>query len=51
MPRRSARSITQPERYLGLTETQVVIPDDGIEVQLSYKQAMNDRIKTNGSKQ
>ncbi|TYK11909.1 gag/pol protein [Cucumis melo var. makuwa] len=27
---------------LGLTETQVVIPDDGVEDPLSYKQAMND---------
>ncbi|TYJ96919.1 gag/pol protein [Cucumis melo var. makuwa] len=42
MPRRSGRVISQPNRYLGLTETHVVIPDDGVEDQLSYKQAMND---------
>ncbi|KAA0058362.1 gag/pol protein [Cucumis melo var. makuwa] len=42
MPRRSRRVISQPNRYLGLTETQVVIPDDGVEDPLSYKQAMND---------
>ena len=42
MPRRSGRVITQPDRYLGLIETQVIIPDDGVEDPLSYKQAMND---------
>ncbi|KAA0058368.1 gag/pol protein [Cucumis melo var. makuwa] len=42
MPRRSGRVVSQPNRYLGLTETQVVIPDDGVEDPLSYKQAMND---------
>ncbi|TYK20422.1 gag/pol protein [Cucumis melo var. makuwa] len=42
MPRRSGRIVSQPNRYLGLTETQVVIPDDGVEDPLSYKQAMND---------
>ncbi|KAA0066544.1 gag/pol protein [Cucumis melo var. makuwa] len=43
MPRRSGRVIvSQPNHYLGLTETQVVIPDDGVEDPLSYKQAMND---------
>ena len=31
MPRRSGRVITQPDRYLGLAETQVIIPDDGID--------------------
>ena len=29
-------------RYLDLTETQVVIPDDGVEDPLSNKRAMND---------
>ncbi|KAA0042864.1 gag/pol protein [Cucumis melo var. makuwa] len=42
MPRRSGRIVSQPNRYLGLTETQVVIPDDCVEDPLSYKQAMND---------
>ncbi|TYJ96908.1 gag/pol protein [Cucumis melo var. makuwa] len=42
MPRRSGRIVSQLNRYLGLTETQVVIPDDGVEDPLSYKQAMND---------
>ncbi|TYK27941.1 gag/pol protein [Cucumis melo var. makuwa] len=42
MPRRSGRIVSQPNRYLGLTETQIVIPDDGVEDPLSYKQAMND---------
>ncbi|KAL4035917.1 hypothetical protein IC575_004627 [Cucumis melo] len=42
MSRRSGRVVSQPNRYLGLTETQVVIPDDGVEDPLSYKQAMND---------
>ena len=42
MPRRSGGIISQPNRYLGLTETQVVIPDYGVEELLSYKQAMND---------
>ncbi|TYJ99758.1 gag/pol protein [Cucumis melo var. makuwa] len=40
--RRSRRIVSQPNRYLGLTKTQVVIPDDGVEDPLSYKQAMND---------
>ncbi|TYK02509.1 gag/pol protein [Cucumis melo var. makuwa] len=39
--RRSGRMVSQPNYYLGLTETQVVIPDDGVEDPLSYKQAMN----------
>ncbi|KAL0541547.1 hypothetical protein IC582_021599 [Cucumis melo] len=42
MPRRSGRIVSQPNRYLGLTETQVFIPDDGVEDPLSYKQAKND---------
>ncbi|KAA0045342.1 gag/pol protein [Cucumis melo var. makuwa] len=42
MPRRSGWVVSQPNRYLDLTETQVVIPDDGVEDPLSYKQAMND---------
>ncbi|KAL0534679.1 hypothetical protein IC582_028970 [Cucumis melo] len=42
MPRCSGRIVSQPNRYLGLTETQVVIPDDGVEDPLFYKQAMND---------
>ncbi|KAA0049915.1 gag/pol protein [Cucumis melo var. makuwa] len=42
MPRCSGRVVSQPNRYLGLTETQVVIPDDGVEDPLSYKHAMND---------
>ncbi|TYK15861.1 gag/pol protein [Cucumis melo var. makuwa] len=36
MPRRSGRVVSQPNRYLSLTETQVVIPDDGVEDPLSY---------------
>ncbi|TYK07892.1 gag/pol protein [Cucumis melo var. makuwa] len=42
MPRRTGRIVSQPNRYLSLIETQVVIPDDGVEDPLSYKQAMND---------
>ncbi|KAA0043002.1 gag/pol protein [Cucumis melo var. makuwa] len=42
MPRRSGRVVLKPNHYLDLTETQVVIPDDGVEDPLSYKQAMND---------
>ncbi|KAA0035827.1 gag/pol protein [Cucumis melo var. makuwa] len=41
-PRRSGRVVRQPDRYLGLSEAQIIIPDDGIEDPLSYKQAMND---------
>ena len=37
MPRRSGRVVIQPNRYLGLTETQVVIPDDGVEDPLSHR--------------
>ncbi|KAA0032337.1 gag/pol protein [Cucumis melo var. makuwa] len=42
MPRCSGRVVSQPNRYLGLTETYVVIPVDGVEDSLSNKQAMND---------
>ena len=42
VPRRSERVILQPNHYLSLTETQVIIPDDGVKDSLSYKQAMND---------
>ncbi|KAA0046797.1 gag/pol protein [Cucumis melo var. makuwa] len=42
MSRHSGRVVSQPNHYLGLTETQVVIPDDGVEEALFYKQAMND---------
>ena len=42
MPQRSGRVITQPDRYLGLAETQVIIPNDGVEDPLTYKQVMND---------
>ncbi|KAA0065590.1 gag/pol protein [Cucumis melo var. makuwa] len=42
MPQRSGRIVSIPNHYLGLTETQVVILDDGVEDPLSYKQAMND---------
>ncbi|KAA0049830.1 gag/pol protein [Cucumis melo var. makuwa] len=38
MPRRNGRVVSQPNHYLGLTKTQVVIPDDGVEDPLSYKQ-------------
>ncbi|KAA0051641.1 gag/pol protein [Cucumis melo var. makuwa] len=41
-PRYSGSILHQPDRYLGLSETQVVIPDDGIDDLLTYKQAMND---------
>ncbi|TYJ95578.1 gag/pol protein [Cucumis melo var. makuwa] len=41
-PRRSGRVVRQPDRYLGLSEAQIVIPDNGIEDPLTYKQAMND---------
>ncbi|KAA0048552.1 gag/pol protein [Cucumis melo var. makuwa] len=42
MPRRSRRIVSQPNRYLDLTETQVFIPDNDVKDPLSYKQAMND---------
>ena len=42
MPWRSEKIVSQPNRYLDLIETQVAIPDDGVEDLLSYKQAMND---------
>ncbi|TYK26932.1 gag/pol protein [Cucumis melo var. makuwa] len=38
----NGRVVSQPNHYLGLTETQVVIPGDGVEEALFYKQAMND---------
>ncbi|KAL0533127.1 hypothetical protein IC582_030342 [Cucumis melo] len=41
-PRCSGRILRQPDRYLGLSEAQIVIPDDGIEDPLTYKQVMND---------
>ncbi|KAA0032888.1 gag/pol protein [Cucumis melo var. makuwa] len=41
-PRHSGKVVHQPDRYLGLSETQVVIPDDGIDDPLTYKKAMND---------
>ncbi|KAA0060523.1 gag/pol protein [Cucumis melo var. makuwa] len=36
------RVVRQPNRYLGSSEAQIVIPDDGIEDPLTYKQALND---------
>ena len=45
MPWCSERVVPQPNRYLSLTETQVVVPDDGVEDPLSYKQAINDANK------
>ena len=42
MPRRSGRVVIQPERYLGLAETPTIIPDDGVEDPLTFRQAMND---------
>ncbi|KAA0062199.1 gag/pol protein [Cucumis melo var. makuwa] len=42
MPRRSGRIVRQPDRYLGLSEAQTIIPDDGIEDPFTFKQAMND---------
>ena len=41
-PRRSGRVVYQSDRYLGSTEPQVVILDDGVEDPLTYKLAMND---------
>ncbi|KAA0035987.1 gag/pol protein [Cucumis melo var. makuwa] len=41
-PRRSGRVVRQPDRYLGLSEAQIVIPDNGIKDPLTYKQTMND---------
>ncbi|TYK29847.1 gag/pol protein [Cucumis melo var. makuwa] len=41
-PRRSGRIVHQHNRFLDLIETQVVIPDDGVDDPLTYKQAMND---------
>ncbi|TYJ95934.1 putative gag-pol polyprotein [Cucumis melo var. makuwa] len=42
MPQRSGKIVSQPNPYLDLTKIEVVIPDDGVEDSLSYKQAMND---------
>ncbi|KAA0062603.1 gag/pol protein [Cucumis melo var. makuwa] len=39
-PRRSGRVVHQHDRYLGLSETQVVIPDNGIEDPLTSKRVM-----------
>ncbi|KAA0067110.1 gag/pol protein [Cucumis melo var. makuwa] len=36
-PRRSGRIVRQPDRYLDLSEAQIVIPDNGIEDPLTYK--------------
>ena len=36
-PRRSGRVVRQPNRYLGLSEVQIIIPDEGIEDPLTYK--------------
>ncbi|KAA0062190.1 gag/pol protein [Cucumis melo var. makuwa] len=41
-PRRSWRVVRHPDRYLALSETQNVIPYDGIEDPLTYKRVMND---------
>ena len=41
MPQRSRRVTHQPNCYLGLTKTQHIILDDGVEDLLTYKQAMN----------
>ncbi|KAA0032043.1 gag/pol protein [Cucumis melo var. makuwa] len=41
-PPRSRRIAQQPDRYLGLSETQIIISDDGIEDPLTYKKEMND---------
>ena len=41
-PQRGRRIVHHPDCYLGLTETQIGIPHDGVEDQLTYKQAMND---------
>ncbi|TYK01065.1 retrotransposon protein, putative, Ty1-copia subclass [Cucumis melo var. makuwa] len=40
--RRNQTLLAMPDRYLGLSEAQIAIPDDGIEDPLTYKQAMND---------
>ncbi|KAA0058972.1 gag/pol protein [Cucumis melo var. makuwa] len=40
--RPSERVVRQPDRYWDLSEAQIVIPDNGIEDPLTYKQAMND---------
>ncbi|KAA0053095.1 gag/pol protein [Cucumis melo var. makuwa] len=38
----SGRFVLQPNCYFGLTKTQIVIQDDGVEDPLFCKQAMND---------
>ncbi|KAA0040928.1 gag/pol protein [Cucumis melo var. makuwa] len=38
----NGRVIRQLDHYLGLSEAQFIIPDDGIEDPLTFKQAMND---------
>ena len=42
MSQHSGRIVHQPNHYLGLTETKVVIPYNGIEDTQTYKQAIND---------
>ena len=42
MPQCSGRILSQPNYYLGLTKTQVVILDDGVEDPLSHKHVMNE---------
>ena len=41
-PQRSGRVINPPAHYLGLTETQDIIPDNEVEDPLTYNQAMNN---------
>ncbi|TYK18765.1 gag/pol protein [Cucumis melo var. makuwa] len=41
-PRHSGRVVRQPDRYLGLSEAQIIMPDDGVEDPSTFKQAMND---------
>ena len=41
-PHCSGRVVHQPDHYSCLTETQVVIPYNGIKDPLTYKQSMND---------
>ncbi|KAA0048407.1 gag/pol protein [Cucumis melo var. makuwa] len=38
----SGRVVRQPDHYLGLSEAQIIIADDGIEDPLTFKQAMSD---------
>ena len=37
IPQRSGRVITQPDRYLGVAKTQIIIPNDGVEDLLGYE--------------